>query len=229
MLLRHGINRRGALGVTGPKQREREIMKKITIEAADLVSVATLYNYSDTSRAPSHEDLAGVMVKVEDGQLTAAATDRYTLATFSTRVDDRDIPSEFKLSIAACKWIITNVKKGNKWTTPAAVGVEITDNEIAIQTDNTRATYPNTTNKSLNIEKLMPMVNDWKPAEVAQPLKLNSKFLSRITKLLDEFSRVDFAKYEIGANIINPAKLGPVKVTAGNFRVLIMPNLIEEN
>jgi len=204
-------------------------MKTITIEAADLVSVATLYNYSDTSRAPAHEDLAGVMVKVEDGQLTAAATDRYTLGTFSARVDDRDMPSEFKLSITACKWIITNVKKGSKWKTPEPVGVDITDEKIFIRTEEAIATYPNTSNKSLSIDKLLPMVNDWKPAEVVQPLKLNSKFLSRITKLLEHFGRVEFAKYEIGANILNPGKLGPVKVTAGNFRVLIMPNLIEEN
>lgn len=204
-------------------------MNTITISAADLVSVATLYNYGDTSRAPIAEDLAGVLVKVENGQLTAAATDRYTLATFTAEVDDRDLPNEFKLSIAACKWIVTNVKKGNKWSTPAPIALEVSEDEIAIQTDNARAVYANTPNKSLKIEKLMPLIDDWRPADTAQPAKLNSKFLSRVTKLLDDFGRVEYATYELGANIHNPEKLGPVKVTAGNFRVLIQPNLFTGN
>ena len=201
-------------------------MNTITLNAADLVSIATLYNYGDTSRAPITEDLAGVMVKVENGQLTAAATDRYTLATYAARVDDRDIASEFKLPITACKWISTNVKKGNKWSTPAPVAIEITDEEIAIQLENTRATYANTPNRSLKLDRLMPLINEWKPAETASPVMLNNKFLARITKLMDDFGRIEKATYELG-QLPNGAtnRPGPVRITAGSFRLLIQPNL----
>jgi len=203
---------------------------KTTITAANAVAIASLVNYADNSKIPITPTLAAVHVTIKDNTLTAIATDRYVMAKFSTVLDVTDgRPSEFRISAAAAKWILANVKKGNKWNTPAPVSLEIDGDNLTITTKETAYTSQLVAGISPKVESLLNLFDEWQPAETAQTLSLGSKFLTKITKLLDDFSRVEFATYELGKAMNGSDKPGPVKVTAGAFEILIQPRVMPTN
>ena len=202
----------------------------ITLTAANAVSIASLINYADTSRTPIPETLGTIGVMIRDGQLTAMATDRYVAARYQTNLDiDTGRPGEFRMSAAAARWILANIKKGNKWHNPAPVSLAIEGDSLTIETNGMAYSSQLVTGSQPNLEGLNKLFSEWQPADKAQPLALAGRFLAKVNKLLEDFARVEYATYELGLNITGIDKAGPVRGTAGAFEILIQPRLIPNN
>lgn len=202
-------------------------MEQITIPAADAVAIASLATFTANPKDGTPV-LAEIEVSVTGSQLTAYGTDRYTAAEYRAELPGAwhlDTVT-FRLSATAAKFLTSNVKKLNKWSNPGGVTftvdqeartVEIAYNGATLQDAWTAFKYPD----------IAPLLADWQPAPENNPVKLNANFLARLGKLLDAFTKLELWVLQTGAARFNPDKPGPVMATAGNYRVLIMPNLIK--
>jgi hypothetical protein len=199
-------------------------MKTLQIAAADAVSIASLIHAANSgSDAKVTPVLSEVFITVTDGKLTAAATDRFTAAVYDTDATGPD--TEFRLTAAACKFITANVKRVNKHYSPEPVEftVDLESREVAIRHE--RAVFSDTWQPA-KYPDVINLANTWQPADTAQPVKLRGEFLARLYKFLDTFTRVDYWVMTLGrGSDFRPDKPGAVMATAGNFRVLIMPNV----
>jgi hypothetical protein len=202
-------------------------MITVTIEASDAVSIASLINLSD----PKTLGLDSVFVSSSTTRTVAIATDRYVLgrytaeepATLSGLID-------WKLTANACKFITANVKPINKWHTPTPLTVEINPENNSFTINTGQTTFSDTWTLGphrTTSENLGRLVDDWKPAELALPNQLAIKFLVKLSKLVNGFSKIDKYVFQIGANDRNPSKPGPIMASAnGGWEVLIQPNLM---
>lgn len=199
-------------------------MLTIQLTAADAVAIASLIN-ATTGRETHAEVLGQVRVRVAgDGRITATATNRFMVATYTTTAATYNHDGEFGITPAAAKFITANVKRGNKWNTPENVELiaNVDTGELSVR--HGAAVYGDTwpAGKFPPIETL---ITDWTPAAAVMPVKLRQNFLTTLAKLMNGFEKVDYWTYELGAGSVHRAdKPGPVKATAGNFTALIQPN-----
>jgi hypothetical protein len=211
-------------------------MKMLTIQltATDAVSIASLIaTAGDVKETPP---LGQVRILPDsNGQIIAVATNRYIAATYATdTAAPADLPADgFGLSAAACKFITANVKRGNKWHTPA--GVELIANldtrELSVR--HGAAVLGDTWPAGNYPAAIVGMVDAWQPATDYGAVKLGQTWLNQLGKLIDGFTKVDAWLLELGQNAAYAAagvtrdnmKPGPVRATSGRFTALIQPRV----
>jgi len=199
--------------------------KTLMIDAADAVSIATLITAAATKTAAQTTPVLGeIEVLLENGNLTATATDRYMAATYSSTATGED--TAFRLTAAAAKFLAANVKRVNKHYDTPAVEFVIDQDARQVTITHGGATFSDTWNAA-KFPAILGMINGWQPADTAQPVKLRGEFLARLYKFTDSFIRVDYWVFELGSakSAFRPDRPGPVLATAGKFRVMIQPNI----
>ena len=203
-------------------------MITITLEASDAVSIASLINLTD----PKTPGLDSVFVTSSTTDTVALATDRYVLGRYKAEepTTTASEPIEWKLTAKACKFITANVKPLNKWHTPTPLTVEINPENNSFTINTGQTTFSDTWTKGLHNgtgQNLTKLVDEWRPAELALPNYLTLKFLVKLSKLVNGFTKIDKFVFEIGANEYNAKKPGPMRASAnGGWEVLIQPNLM---
>jgi hypothetical protein len=196
----------------------------ILIEAADAVSIASLAAAAATgSSAKATPQLADVRILLEAGELNAAATDRYTAATYKTTATGPDV--EFRLTPAAAKFLIANVKRINKHYDVPPVSFTIDPEARLVTITHGGATFSDTWSAA-RFPAIGVLVGSWEPAIEHTSVSLKSEFLARLNKFLDSFVRVEAWNLELGLNTRNPSLPAPVMATSGNFSVLIQPRIM---
>lgn len=209
-------------------------MLTIQLTATDAVSIASLIaTAGDGKETPVLGQVR--IVPGLDGNILAVATNRYVAATYATdTAAPADLPAAgFGLSAAACKFITANVKRVNKWHSPA--GVELIANletrELSVRhgaavigdiwpADN----YP---------VAIVGMVDSWQPATDYGAVKLGQTWLNQLGKLIDGFSKVDAWLFELGQGVAynvgdvkrDKVRPGAVRATAGRFTALVQPRV----
>lgn len=199
--------------------------KTLMIDAADAVSIATLITAAATKTAAQTTPVLGeIEVLLENGNLSATATDRFMAATYSSTATGED--TAFRLTAAAAKFLAANVKRVNKHYDTPAVEFVIDQDARQVTITHGGATFSDTWNAA-KFPAILGMINGWQPADTAQPVKLRGEFLARLYKFTDSFIRVDYWVFELGSakSAFRPDRPGPVLATAGKFRVMIQPNI----
>lgn len=199
--------------------------KTVMIDAADAVSIATLITAAATKTAAQTTPVLGeIEVLLENGNLTATATDRFMAATYSSTATGED--TAFRLTAAAAKFLAANVKRVNKHYDTPAVEFVIDQDARQVTITHGGATFSDTWNAA-KFPAVLNLINNWQPADTAQPVKLRGEFLARLYKFTDSFIRVDYWVFELGSakSAFRPDRPGPVLATAGKFRVMIQPNI----
>ena len=200
---------------------DNNMTNQILIEATDAVSIASLAAAAMTgSNAKLTPQLAEVMIVLKAGELNAAATDRYTAATYKTTAAGPDV--EFRLTPAAAKFLIANVKRINKHYDVPPVSFTIDPEARLVTITHGGATFSDYWSE-LGFPAVGGLVEAWKPAIEHTSVTLKSEFLARLNKFLDAFVRVEAWNLELGLNTRSPSNPGTVMATAGNFSVLIQP------
>ena len=194
------------------------------IEAADAVSIASLVTAAASKTAAQVTPVLGeIEVLLDNGNLTATATDRFMAATYTTTATGDN--AAFRLTAAAAKFLAANVKRVNKHYATPAVQFVIDQEQHQVTISHGGATFTDNW-ISAKFPAVLGLIDGWQPATEAQPVKLRGEFLARLYKLTDSFIRVDYWVVELGASTstYKPERPGPLMATAGKFRVLIMPN-----
>ena len=198
--------------------------KTVMIEAADAVSIASLITAAATKTAAQITPVLGeIEVLLENGNLSATGTDRFMAATYSSTATGED--TAFRLTAAAAKFLTANVKRVNKHYDTPPVEFVIDQDERLVTISHGGATFSDTWNAA-KFPAILGMIDNWQPADTAQPVKLRGEFLARLYKFTDSFIRVDYWIIELGANTSDykPERAGVLRATAGKFRVIIQPN-----
>lgn len=199
----------------------------IMIDAADAVSIASLITAAATKTAAQTTPVLGeIEVLLDNGNLTATATDRFMAATYSSTATGED--TTFRLTAAAAKFLAANVKRVNKHYATPAVQFVIDQDARLVTISHGGATFSDTWDAA-KFPAILGMIDGWKPADTAQPVKLRGEFLARLYKFTDSFIRVDYWIIELGANTngYRPERAGVVRATAGKFRVILQPNIYQ--
>jgi len=207
-------------------------MLTINLSATDAVSIASLIaTAGDGKETPV---LGQVRILPDfNGNLMAVATNRYVAATYTMdTAAPADLPADgFGLSAAACKFITANVKRGNKWHTPA--GVEIIANldtrELSVR--HGAAVLGDTWPAGKYPAAIVGMVESWQPATDYGAVKLGQSWLNQLGKLMDGFAKVDAWLIELGQGDAynvdgvrrDKVRPGAVRATAGKFTALVQP------
>ena len=207
--------------------------KTVMIDAADAVSIASLITAAATKTAAQTTPVLGeIEVSLENGNLTATATDRFMAATYTTAASSTpwsvgDVTT-FRLTAAAAKFLTANVKRVNKHYDTPPVEFVIDQDTRLVTISHGGATFSDTW-ISAKFPAVLNLINEWQPADTAQPVKLRGEFLARLYKFTDSFIRVDYWVLELGSakSAFRPDRPGPVLATAGKFRVMIQPNIYQ--
>tara|TARA_R110000782_G_scaffold160548_1_gene252613 strand:+ start:306 stop:935 length:630 start_codon:yes stop_codon:yes gene_type:complete len=197
---------------------------RVSITAADAVSIASLVNAAATTAGAKITPVLGeIEVRLDNGNLTATATDRFMAATYSSTATGQD--TVFRLTAAAAKFLAANVKRVNKHYDTPPVEFVISQEDRAVTISHGGATFTDNWNFA-NFPAILNLIDEWQPAAAAQPVKMRAEFLARLYKFVDAFIKVDYWLLELGAtiNTARPERAGPLMATAGKFRVIIMPN-----
>ena len=201
-------------------------MLTIQLTAADAVAIASLIA-ATAGREPHADVLGQIHVSVAgSGKITATATNRFMVATYTTTAATYNHDGEFGITPAAAKFITANVKRGNKWNTPENVELiaDVETRELSVR--HGAAVYGDVW-PSGKFPDVSGLITNWQPAAAAMPVKLRQTFMATLGKLMDGFEKVDYWLYELGGDAHGRERPGPVKATAGNYTALIMPNLIK--
>ena len=207
--------------------------KTVMIDAADAVSIASLITAAATKTAAQTTPVLGeIEVSLENGNLTATATDRFMAATYTTAASSTpwsvgDVTT-FRLTAAAAKFLTANVKRVNKHYDTPPVEFVIDQDTRLVTISHGGATFSDTW-ISAKFPAVLNLINEWQPADTAQPVKLRGEFLARLYKFTDSFIRVDYWVLELGSakSAFRPDRPGPVLATADKFRVMIQPNIYQ--
>jgi hypothetical protein len=205
----------------------KTIISTVMIQAADAVSIASLINAAASGTdAKTTPVLGEIEVLLENGNLSATGTDRFMAATYSSTATGED--TAFRLTAAAAKFLTANVKRVNKHYDTPPVEFVISQDERLVTISHGGATFSDTWNAA-KFPAILGMIDGWKPADTAQPVKLRGEFLARLYKFTDSFIRVDYWIIELGANTngYRPERAGVVRATAGKFRVILQPNIYQ--
>jgi hypothetical protein len=172
--------------------------------------------------------LGEIEIGIEDGNLNATATDRFTAATYSSTATGED--TTFRLTAAAAKFLAANVKRVNKHYDTPPVEFVIDQEARQVTISHGGATFTDTWNFA-QFPSIRRIIESWEPATQAQPVKLRAETLARLYKFVDSFIKVDYWLIELGANPseYKPERAGVVRATAGKFRVIMQPNTYNAN
>lgn len=195
--------------------------------ATDAATIAALVHLTD----PKTPRLDTVHLSTLLEETKAVASDRYTLGLYYSQATATDA-TEWQLTAAACKFITANVKPLNKWHTPSPVIFEVDSENASFTITAGAATYsdkytPEKMGRS-TISTMADVVTNWAPRTDAVPARLGTRFLVKLGKLTDGFTKIDTWLLELGASnyTAKSERPGPVRaLSPGGVTVLIQPNL----
>jgi hypothetical protein len=197
------------------------------MEAADAVAIASLINLTD-AKTPR---LDAVHLDTMLEETVAYGTDRYVLGRYVATAGASNA-CEWQLSAAACKFITANVKPLNKWHTPEPVAFTVDTETRTVTIATNGATFADRWTahgfKSSTTEELGRVLNKWEARTETQPVKLSTRLLVKLSKLMDGFSKSDAWILELGITAAGREdRPGPVRATNSSHTVLIMPQLMK--
>jgi hypothetical protein len=139
-------------------------------------------------------------------------------------------PGSLRITPAVAKWIMTNVKKGRGYGNPDPVEFTYSEETGELSARHGLAVIGDTWTPA-KFPDVDSLFTAWHPAEMAQPVTLRAEFLARLGKFVNDFQKVNYWAVELGANahLTRDTKPGPVRAKAGEFQVLIQPNLLRPN
>lgn len=189
---------------------------EITLKTNEAVSIASLSEFAQKGR-DAHPELARVYLSVADGKLKALATDRYTMASYSIDLAE-DVTADFVLSVNACKWLMTNIKK----TTIGDVVLTKTEDSLVITTAN--GSFNDELIESEKGKTFLDFIDEKTKEEAteAYPVKLTVAHLLKLGKLSSNFGKVETITQTLTPQE-RENRAGPMKLTSDNFSVIIQP------
>lgn len=203
-------------------------MQTIKMQAPDAVTIANLIHLTD-AKTPR---LDVIHLSTLAGETLAVASDRFILGRVFAKTETDGAPIEWRLPAGAAKFITANVKPLNKWHNPEPVVFEINGLHLTIKAGS--STYaeniPAPYSTASTADQLTKVLDGWKPLTDARPVNLATRFLLKLGKLTDGFTKVDGWLMELGTQEhANPAKPGPVRAKSERVEILIQPRLNTAN
>ena len=197
--------------------------------ATDAATIAALIHLTD----PKTPRLDTVHLSTLGGETKAIASDRYTLGTYYSQATASDCV-EWQLTAAACKFISANVKPLNKWHTPSPVLFDVDPDSETFTITAGAATFSDKWPAGVSgrsvVDTMSAVVTSWAPRTDAVPARLGTRFLVKLGKLTDGFTKVDTWLIELGASnyTAKSERPGPVRAkSTGGVTVFIQPNLMQ--
>lgn len=203
-------------------------MTTITMQAGDAVTIANLIHLTD-AKTPS---LDVIHLSTLAGETMALASDRYVLGRVMTQSELVGDPVEWRLPANAAKFITANVKPLNKWHDRAPVVFTLNGDHVTITTGaNTHAENIPAPYSSIPMtQKLAAVLDRWKAVESARPVSLATRFLMKLGKLTDGFTKVDNWLIELGEQANTTGRqAGPIRAKSERLEILIQPRVIPTN
>ena len=197
--------------------------------AADAVTIASLIHLTD----PKTPRLDVIHLSTLAGETMALASDRFALGqTYSQATATGE--ALWAITTEAAKFITANVKPLNKWHTPAPVVFEINpeSREVEIKAGSAMFgyQYPEEVRREELHKQLAGVVSNWQPRTDAPPVTLGTKFVTKLAKVLDGFSKSEKWTLQLGAsNSTREDRPGPILANNGRVKLLIQPRLDTAN
>jgi hypothetical protein len=203
-------------------------MTLITMDAADAVTIANLINLTDAKG-----DVLS-LIHLDTALLETAAygTDRYVLGRVMVASNSPADAVTWRLTAAGAKFITANVKPVNKWHEPARVTFDVDLESRTVTIAHGSSTYTDNWPVLLNshatlTEQLAGVFEQWEPRTESAPVSIATRFLTKLGKLTDGFTKAESYVWQLGASPShgNPAKPGPLMAKSGRLEVLIQPRM----
>jgi hypothetical protein len=203
---------------------EDQLMKiELTKNTAN--TLASLLVFADNPRASVNRQLTEINCKIEAGQLTAQATDRYALVQFTDTLEAADC--QFRLTHNLAKFIKANT--GKRYSGP--VEIELGDGgEVTISLDYGRQSLTEIPSQAAYPE-LSKLLEGWKADTEAKIQAFRIDLLSKLAAVQLEGRKAEVWEFEQGQN---PSELsgrpGPLLARHGKKLVaMVQPNLLRRD
>lgn len=203
-------------------------MTTITMQAGDAVTIANLIHLTD-AKTPR---LDVIHLSTLAGETMALASDRFILGRVMAETQLDGDPVEWRLPANAAKFITANVKPLNKWHDPAPVVFTLNGDHVTITTGaNTYAeNIPAPYSTRSTTDELARVLDRWKAVENARPVSLATRFLMKLGKLTDGFTKVDGWIIELGEQANATGRhAGPIRAKSERVELLIQPRVLPTN
>lgn len=197
------------------------------------ITIASLTHLTD----PKEPRLKNIHLSTLAGETMALASDKYVLGKYDTEATatgEFSEPIEWELTAAGAKFITANVKPLNKWHTPAPVIFEVNEAERMFTIRAGAATFSDEWEPSRFTSSafttLLRTVEQWEPREEVSEFTVATRFLMKLGKLMNGFTKVDNWLMAMGAspNEARPERLGPIRASSNGLTVLIQPRLTND-
>lgn len=199
---------------------------RIELTKNQALTLATMAIAADTSRNAVTPVLTQVAVTVENGKLTAAATDRFMAVKYVDDVIGDD--GEFRLTQGLAKFLKTNLTKSYRYD----VTITVENRDVTVQLfDGPSLTE---TWYDAKYPAIVDLIDKWEPDTQHRTLAMKLEFLARLEKIKLDGEFAELWHLEPGANTYNPNRPGPLMARAAKsdrrLVAIVQPNLlVEEN
>lgn len=200
-------------------------MTTIRMNAGDAVTIANLIHLTD-AKTPR---LDVIHLSTLAGETMALASDRFILGRVMADTQLTGDPVEWRLTANAAKFLTANVKPLNKWHDPAPVVFELNGDHVTITAG--AATYadniPAPFSTRSTTDELSRVLDGWRAVDNARPVSLATRFLLKLGKLTDGFTKVDGWLIELGEQQNATGRhAGPIRAKSERVELLIQPRVI---
>ena len=162
-----------------------------------------------------------IRCEVNTNQITAIATDKYSLAVATYEIDTDIIDDVFYIDADAAKFI-AGLKAPRYGSFPVEFdfGVE----EIRISYDGQSITQYS---QNTAYPPVVDMIHHWQAADAAADLAINMQRVATYSKLIgSDGKKIEKWVMKLGANAANPAKPAPLRFEAGEITILSQPMML---
>ena len=189
-------------------------MRSITLTPTTLASIGNLAAFTGAGKHGS-PILDAIGLSVAGGELIAVATDRYTVAQYSTTHDDTEELPQVAIPAA----LIVQAVKAAK----GAASITLTHDDTGDYTSPITFTWEGGTIAGQTVAGNLPAVErllTGEPTDLPQGTRINPAYLARLAKLTDPTGRkpadraIAFDLSALGTNL---------HAAGGDYRVLICP------
>lgn len=195
---------------------------KIELTKNQAETIASLAVFADNPRKSWTPVLTEIAITITEGKLTATATDRFCLMTYTAELEE-PVTAEFRLTNDLAKFIKSNLTKKTLGGVTITLGeegsvtVEIAGGVTMTSGYLTTAKFP----------AVLSLLEGWSEAAEAATLTLNAEFLAKLAQIKLNGEKQEKWNLTPGLNKNNPNRPGPLKATAGeSLSGLIQPNLV---
>jgi hypothetical protein len=195
---------------------------KIELTKNTANTLASLLVFADNPRSTITRQLTEIACKIESGQLTAWATDRYALVQFTDTLEAENC--EFRLTHNLAKFIKANA--GKRYSGP--VEIEIAEaGEVTVSLDYGRQSLTEIASQA-KYPELNKILETWEASTEAKIQAFRIELLSKLAAVQIEGRKAEIWQFEQGKN---PGSLGdrpgPLMAKHGTkLLAVVQPNLI---